>query len=239
MKKKVMMTAAALAIAAALIAWLPGQREQMLDLANWARSSPELAWPLFLISFVVAVVIMIPGWIFMVVAGYLFGGLTGGLLAFGANLTGSVAAFYLAKTYARQWIKDRIDHSPRFNGFDAAVSRNGFHTVMFARLALLPNNLINYACGVTGMGLRDFVLGTSIGCLPLVVANVMIGAGTLDLFTTIEGGGHDQERPRVVMFSVMIAALALIVILAKRYASRLIGSGPVETAETDELRPRR
>jgi uncharacterized membrane protein YdjX (TVP38/TMEM64 family) len=220
-------------IAAALVASIPNMREPLLEIARWAKSSPELAWPLFLVIFVMAVVMMIPGWIFMIIGGYLFGAVAGGLLVFAANLAGSLVAFYVAKTYARRWVKSRIDHSPRFNGFDAAVSKNGFHSVMFARLALLPNNLINYACGVTGMSLRDFVLGTSIGCLPLVAANVLIGAGTLDLFATFEGG---RDRSQVVMLSAIIAALAAIVILAKRYASRLIGSGSTEAADADDLR---
>ena len=103
--------------------------------AQWAESAPELAWPVFLLAFVLAVIAMIPGWLFMVGGGYLFGAVTGGLLAFVANLLGSVAAFFLARTYARQWIKQRLDNSLRFRGFDDAVARNGVYTVMFARLA--------------------------------------------------------------------------------------------------------
>ncbi len=187
-KRKIIIAVAVLAAVAAVIAFMPDGRELLLSAAMWAESAPELAWPLFLVSLAVAVVMMLPGWPFMVAGGYLFGTLTGGLLAFVANLAGSIAAFLLAKTYARRWIKDKIDHSPRFNGFDEAVTRNGFQSIMFARLALLPNNILNYACGVTGMRLRDFVLGTAVGCLPILITNVLIGSSTKDLFTTMADG---------------------------------------------------
>ena len=223
MKRKLVIAGLLLAIAIVTIMLLPTGSEQLLAAARWAESSPELAWPLFLLTFVVAVVAMTPGWLFMVAGGYLFGAVTGGLLAFVANLLGSVAAFFLARTYARQWVKQKLDHSLRFQGFDNAVARNGVYTVMFARLALLPNNLINYACGVSAMGLRDFVIGTSLGCLPMLVANVLIGASTKDLFTAIEDGGLEKPQLPLALFGAIIAILLLTLFLAKRFGPSLAG----------------
>ena len=217
---------AALLIAVATVAVLvlSTGREQLLAIAHWAESAPELAWPVFLVSFVLAVVAMFPGWLFMVAGGYLFGAVVGGLLAFVANLLGSIAAFFLARTYARQWVKQKLDRSLRFNGFDNAVARNGVYTVMFARLALLPNNLINYAGGVSAMGLRDFVIGTSIGCLPTLVAYVLIGASTKNLFTAIDEGGLEKPQLPLALFGAIIAILILAIILAKRFGPRLAGT---------------
>ena len=179
-----------------------------VDAAAWAESAPQRAWPLVVFCFAIAVIAMFPGWLFMVAGGYLFGAVMGGLLSFIANLIGSVAAFYLAKTYARQWIKNRLDHSSKFQGFDRVVSRSGFQTVMFARLALLPNNLINYASGITGMRLRDFVLGTCIGVLPILIANVLIGASAMDLFVAMEEGTLEGQRPPIMIF---VAIFAMVV----------------------------
>ena len=222
MKRKLAGVALLVVIATAIVVFAPDIRGWLLSAARWAETSPELAWPLFVLAFVAAIVLMFPGWVFMVAAGYLFGALTGGLLAFAANLAGSVLAFYLARTYAREWIEGRIDRSPRFSGFDAAVSRNGLYSVMFARLALLPNNLINYACGVTGMRLRDFVIGTAVGLSPILVANVLIGASTMDFVTAVETGGLENERPPLMVFGVIIVAAVLVLILARRYSSRLV-----------------
>lgn len=221
MKRKITVAVLLLAMMAVIIMVLPTGREQLLAIARWAESAPEQAWPIFLLSFALAVVAMFPGWLFMVAGGYLFGAVTGGLLSFIANLLGSVAAFLLARTYARQWVKRKLDHSLRFSGFDDALARNGVYTVMFARLALLPNNLINYACGVSAMGLRQFVIGTSIGCLPILVVNVLIGASTKDLFTAIEEGGLERPEIPLALFAAIFVLLVLIVFLAKRYGTRL------------------
>jgi uncharacterized membrane protein YdjX (TVP38/TMEM64 family) len=220
LKRKIAVAVLLLAIAVVTIMMLPTGSEQLLALARWAESAPELAWPLYFLVFVLAVVAMFPGWLFMVAGGYLFGAVTGGLLAFVANLLGSVAAFFLARTYARQWVKQKLDHNLRFRGFDNAVARNGVYAVMFARLALLPNNLINYACGVSAMGLRDFVIGTSIGCLPILAANVLIGASTKDLFTAIEEGGLEKPQLPFALFGAIIAVLILAVFLARRFGPR-------------------
>jgi len=221
MKRKITVAVLLLAIATVVFMMLPTGSEQLLAIARWAESAPELAWPVYLLTFVLAVVAMIPGWLFMVAGGYLFGTVTGGLLAFVANLLGSVAAFFMARTFARAWVKQKLDHSHRFSGFDNAVARNGVYTVMFARLALLPNNLINYACGVSAMSLRDFVIGTSIGCLPILAANVLIGASTKDLFTTIEEGGLEKPQLPFALFGAIIAVLFLVLFLAKRFGPRL------------------
>jgi uncharacterized membrane protein YdjX (TVP38/TMEM64 family) len=221
MKSRIAVLLLLVAVAAAVAVFAPTIREGLLAAASWAETSPELAWPVFVLVFVMATVLMVPGWIFMVAAGYLFGVLTGGLLAFVANLAGSVAAFYVARIYARQWVKGKIDHSPRFSGFDAAVARRGLYTVMFARLALLPNNLINYACGVTGMRLRDFIIGTSVGILPILAVNILIGTSTMDLVTALETGGPERQRPPLLLIGAIVLAVALILILARRYGPRL------------------
>ncbi|MDH3439244.1 MAG: TVP38/TMEM64 family protein [Gammaproteobacteria bacterium] len=239
LKRKLLIAAAGLAIITAFFLLVPDQRGLLFDAAAWAESAPERAWPLFVFCFAIAVIGMFPGWLFMVAGGYLFGAVMGGILSFVANLIGSVAAFYVAKTYARQWIKNRLDHSSKFHGFDRVVSRSGFQTVMFARLALLPNNLINYACGITGMRLRDFVLGTCIGVLPILIANVLIGASAMDLFVALEDGTFEGERPPIMVFVAIVAVVALAVLLAKRFGPRLAGPQADPELSDEEVRPDR
>ena len=223
MKRKITIVALLLAAGAIIFMLPPVGREQLLSAARWAESTPAVASPVFLLSFVLAVVLLIPGWLFMVAGGYLFGSVTGGLLAFVANMLGSIAAFFLARPYARRWVKQKLDHSHRFNGFDDALARNGLYTVMFARLALLPNGLINYACGVSAMSLRDFVIGTSIGGLPILIANVLIGASTKDLFAAIENGGLEKPQLPFALFGGIIVIVILVVFLAKKFGTRLAG----------------
>ncbi len=237
MKRRILITIGILAAIAVAVLLAPDRWESLLAVAEWAEAEPHLAWPVFLIAFVAAVVMMFPGWLFMVVGGYLFGMLIGGLLSFIANLAGSVVAFFLAKTYARHWVEAKLATSPRFQDFDAAVERNGFGTILFARLALLPNNLLNYASGLTGMRLGDFVFGTALGSLPILIANVLIGASTMDLFTTMADGELEAARPPGKLLVAIIAGLALIVILARSLRRRLVRAAP--DVATEEITPER
>ena len=221
MKKKLAIALPLVAIAIAVVIFRPTIRAWLLAAASWAETSPELAWPIYIVVFALAIVLMLPGWVFMLAAGYLFGILNGGVLAFVANLAGSIAAFYVARTFARDWVKGKIDHSPRFSGFDAAVSRRGLLTVMFARLALLPNNLINYACGVTGMRLRDFIIGTSIGIAPVLATSVLIGASTMDLVSAVDGSGPAGQRSPLLIIAAVVPIALLVLLLARRYGPRL------------------
>ena len=221
MKKKLAIAVPLVAIAIAVVIFRPTIRAWLLAAASWAETSPELAWPIYIVVFALAIVLMLPGWVFMLAAGYLFGILNGGVLAFVANLAGSIAAFYVARTFARDWVKGKIDHSPRFSGFDAAVSRRGLLTVMFARLALLPNNLINYACGVTGMRLRDFIIGTSIGIAPVLATSVLIGASTMDLVSAVDGSGPAGQRSPLLIIAAVVPIALLVLLLARRYGPRL------------------
>jgi uncharacterized membrane protein YdjX (TVP38/TMEM64 family) len=221
LKKKLAIALPLVAIAFAVVMFRPTIRTWLLAAASWAETSPELAWPIYIVVFALSIVLMLPGWVFMVAAGYLFGMLNGGVLAFVANLAGSIAAFYVARTFARDWVKGKIDHSPRFSGFDAAVSRRGLFTVMFARLALLPNNLINYACGVTGMRLRDFIIGTSIGVAPVLVTSVLVGASTMDLVSAVDGGGPGGQRSPLLIVAAVVPIAVLVLLLARRYGPRL------------------
>lgn len=222
MKRRIIVTVAIVAAIAVAVLLIPNRWDSLVALANWAESAPQYAWPLYLLSFVVSVILMFPGWIFMVAGGYLFGVTIGSLLAFMANMAGSVVAYYLAKTYARHWVEARLAGSPRFRGFDEAVNRNGFSTILFARLALLPNNLLNYAGGLTGMSLRDFTLGTALGSLPILLTNVFVGASTVDLFSAMSGDGTEARRPPLMLLIGIIVGLAVITILSRRLRRRVL-----------------
>ena len=207
---------------AGLAAFVMLDLDDLLAVAEWAKSSPSTAWPPFIIVFALAVVVMVPGWLFMVAGGYLFG-LAGGLVvSVVANLLGSIAAFVLAKRYVRDWVRARLGGTKKFSDFDAAAEKNGLYAVMIARLALLPNNFINYASGITAMGLRDFAIGTAVGGTPILVVNVLVGASAVDLMAALDSAESDGQTKLVLMLGGAVIVLVGIVWLARRYSSRLL-----------------
>jgi uncharacterized membrane protein YdjX (TVP38/TMEM64 family) len=162
------------------------------------------------------IVLMLPGWVFMVAAGDLFGALTGGLLAFAAKLAGSVIAFFMAWILrARVGQGDTRPQAPlqwfRRHGCEARA----FHgDVRAARIAPVQPHQLR-------MRLRDFSIGTSIGILRILLAKFLIGARKMDLVAAVEGGGGQSRRSSLLIFAAIIPVIVLIMYLARRYGPHL------------------
>jgi uncharacterized membrane protein YdjX (TVP38/TMEM64 family) len=116
-----------------------------------------------------------PATVLSVGAGALFG-ITGGVVVVMAGaLVGAGTAFGLSRALGRTAVR-RVD-SDRLRRLDALVGRRGLLAVIGVRLfPLLPFGPLNYACGLTAVRTRDYLLGTAIGILPPATAFVTIGA---------------------------------------------------------------
>lgn len=110
-----------------------------------------------------------------IAAGLLFGLPTGLAVVMTGALIGASTAFGLSRTLGRQAVT-RLD-SRRLRRLDELLRRHGLLAVIGVRLLpLLPFGPLNYACGLTDVGVRHYLLGTAIGILPAALAFVTIGA---------------------------------------------------------------
>jgi uncharacterized membrane protein YdjX (TVP38/TMEM64 family) len=116
-----------------------------------------------------------PATVLSIGAGLLFG-LPGGLAVVMAGaLLSAAGAFGLSRTLGRGAV-ERVD-SERLRRLDALFRRRGLLAVIGVRLVpLLPFNVLNYACGLTAVRVRDYLAGTAIGILPGAGAYVALGA---------------------------------------------------------------
>lgn len=68
----------------------------------------------------------------------------------GATL-GAIAAFWVGRYLARDWVSRKIEDNASFSAIDQAVAEEGFKIVLLTRLSpVFPFNLLNYAFGLTG-----------------------------------------------------------------------------------------
>lgn len=116
-----------------------------------------------------------PATVLSVAAGLLFG-LAGGLTVVMAGaLVSALGAFALSRLLGRRALQ-RVD-SDRLRRLDALLRRRGLLAVIGVRLVpLLPFTALNYACGLTAVRVRDYVLGTAVGIAPGAAAYVTLGA---------------------------------------------------------------
>lgn len=116
-----------------------------------------------------------PAAVLSIGSGVLFG-LPGGLAVVVAGaLVSAAGAFGLSRVLGRGAV-ERVD-SERLRQLDRLLDRRGLLSVIGVRLVpLLPFTALNYACGLTGVRLRDYLLGTAVGILPGAGAYVALGA---------------------------------------------------------------
>jgi len=118
----------------------------------------------------------IPPLLLYVVAGIIFGKLTGGLLVLTGNLIGATIAFLIARTIARDYISKKIDPKSR-RKFDKFSEKYGTFAIFFLRInPITSSDIFSYIAGLSKMKLSKFLIGTTLGLAPLVFLQTYLGA---------------------------------------------------------------
>ncbi len=203
---------------------------------EWIESNRTVAWAVYILGYIVATVLLIPGSIITVAAGFIFGLPLGVAVVSAGSVLGATAAFLLGRSLVRAWVEERIRHLPRFGALDNATRTSGFSVVLLARLSpLFPFNLLNYGLGLTGVSLRDFFFASWIGMLPGTILYVYIGTLANDL-AFIATGDFDAGPAGTVLLSAGLIATAVLTILLTRKATRLLNTrleGAGDDTDTD------
>ena len=131
----------------------------------------------FIVFYILATVLFLPGLIPTMAAGVLFGVIRGTLLVSISSISGATLAFLIGRYLAREWVAAMIRGNQKFEAIDAAVAEEGWKIVGLTRLSpVFPFNLLNYAFGLTQVSLKDYFLASWIGMLPGTVMYVYIGS---------------------------------------------------------------
>src|SRR5207237_6629531 len=122
---------------------------------------------IFIIAYALATVLFLPGWIFTVSAGLIYGIFEGTLVALCGAVIGAALAFLVARYLLRQNIQEITQKNPRFAAIDEAIGKNGWKIVGLLRLSpLIPFNLSNYFYGITSISFGSYVLVSAVGMIP-------------------------------------------------------------------------
>jgi uncharacterized membrane protein YdjX (TVP38/TMEM64 family) len=105
------------------------------------------------------------------------------------------------------------------------VGREGFKIVLLTRLSpVFPFNLLNYAYGLTGVSLKDYVLA-SIGMIPGTIMYVYIGSLAGSLATL--GTGTPPTNPAIQWTIRIIGLIATVAVTL--YVTRVARRALAET----------
>jgi uncharacterized membrane protein YdjX (TVP38/TMEM64 family) len=159
----------------------------------------------YILIYTVQTALSLPGAaILTLAAGAIFGALMGTLWVNIGATTGAVLAFLLARTLLRDWVVDKF--GAKMESLDKGFKENALSYLLFLRLVpLFPFFLVNLACGITGLSIRTYILGTMVGILPGSFVYANAGAS----IASINNLG-EVASPRVLFSFALLGIFALI-----------------------------
>ena len=203
---------------------------------QWIETHRMLAWVAYVGAYVVGTVLLMPGSVITLVAGFVFGLPLGIALVSAGSVLGAVSAFLVGRFFARDWVAQRIAKLPRLSALDSATHHEGFTIVFLARLSpVFPFNLLNYAFGLTAVRLRDYFLASWIGMLPGTILYVYIGSVAKDLTELTSGDIQSGLAGRVLLLAGLAATLVLTVLITRKATRTLNAHLDRELAEGGEM----
>lgn len=192
--------------------WLALNRNRIdpAPIENAMRALGAWAPAAHVVLFALGTVLFVPGVLFALAGGMLFGPVWGTILNLTGATLGAAAAFLAARYLAGGWVRRKAQG--RLDRLIAGVEAEGWRFVAFVRLVpLIPFNLLNYALGLTRIPLIPYVLASLVCMAPGAVAYTWLGhAGR-------EAAAGNVAAIRYGLFALgLLAAIALLPRLVRR-----------------------
>ena len=197
--------------------------QELLKLAlAWISDLGPWGPVFFILLYMFATVLFIPGLIPTMAAGVLFGVPQGTVLVSISSISGATMAFLIGRYLARDWVAGKIRGNQKFEAIDVAVAQEGWKIVGLTRLSpVFPFNLLNYAFGLTQVSLKDYVLASWVGMLPGTVMYVYIGFLAGDL-ATLGSGERSRTPAEWALLVVGLMATVVLTLYITRIAQRAL-----------------
>lgn len=198
---------------------------RLLPVATWldqfigyVRGVGPIGYVLYVIAYVVCCVLLIPALALTLGAGAIFGFAKGIIIVqIGATL-GATAAFLLGRTVFRRYVEARIASNPKMAAVDRAIAREGTKIMVLMRLSGFPPfTWINYALGLTAVGVVPYLLTTFFGIIPGTMAFTYAGAAGAEALT---GRGN-----RIALIVTAIGGVLVIAYIARIAANAIRRAG--------------
>ena len=193
-------------------------QELLKKVLSWVADLGPWGPLIYILVYILACVLFIPGSILTLGAGVLFGVIKGSIIVSIAATAGATFAFLVGRHIARDWVSKKIQSNPKFRAIDEAVAREGWKIVGLTRLSpVFPFNLLNYAYGLTRVSLRDYFFASWIGMMPATVMYVYIGSLAGEI-AKIGGEGRSRTPAEWALYIVGLIATAAVTVYITRIA---------------------
>jgi uncharacterized membrane protein YdjX (TVP38/TMEM64 family) len=181
---------------------------RIADLGSWGPIG-------FVALYGVATIAMVPGGIFDLVGGALWGPVLGSVINLAGGSLGAALAFLVARYLARDWVESRA--GPRVQKVVRSVQSEGWRFVAFVRsVPSFPYNIVNCLLGLTRVPFHHYILATIVFMAPSTGAYTWIGHAGREALQ----GDTDNIR-----YALAALAVLAVVVMGPRFYKRLRSNG--------------
>ncbi|MCA8899965.1 MAG: TVP38/TMEM64 family protein [Hyphomonas sp.] len=195
-------------------------REQQEALRAFVEGNFVLAVAAYIAVYAAATLFMVPGALWITIAGGFLFGLAGGSVAtvIGAT-TGASLLFFAARTALGGVLRERA--GPFLRKMEAGFSENPFSYMFALRfLPIVPFPVANIAPALLGAKYRDYAVTTAVGIIPGVIAYTWIGAGLGATFAAGEDPDIASVARNLLPAFAALGVVSLMPVLWKKTFGR-------------------
>lgn len=172
--------------------------------------------------YIQVIIAFIPGHVFVLAGGYLYGFIAGLVLNMLFVVSASQLGYFMAKQAGRPLVGKFVD-TATLNKWEAIANEQGilFFTIAFM-LPVFPSDAMNFVAGLSGISGKKFLIANFFGRLPSVALMSFIGAYGLEISNT--------AWAILIVVTIFVYAVGRYVILQ---IERKHGRRPAPTKPTD------
>lgn len=151
-------------------------QQTLQTVVDYVQEAGPMGPLIFGVVYLVAEILAVPATPLALSAGYLFGFQTGTIVVLLAATLAASAAFFIGKTFLRQWVEGLLANNADLAKIDKAIGREGFKLLLLVRLSpLFPFALSNYVYGASSIEFAPYLCGTLLGFAPGTMGIVYTG----------------------------------------------------------------
>ncbi len=202
-------------------------QQRVMSLGAWAA----ICYPLL---FAACNVLLLPGGILAVGAGFFFGLWWGFLIVFVGNIVGTAISFALSRSIARPWFQQKLSSNAKLRALGPAVERESWKIILLSQLhPLFPTSLLNYFYGLTRIRFGAYMLWASIGRIPGLFLYVYVGTLGQLAVRIMRGENYPRRIEYWIWGGVFVTTILLLIVLG-RIAYRAIQTSQAPATLADE-----
>ena len=195
-------------------------KEWIRQFIDWVQQLGPAGVIVFILAYALATVLFLPGWIFTVSAGLVYGIVGGTLVALAGAIIGATLAFLVARYLLRRNIEEITKKNPRFAAIDQAIGLQGWKIVGLLRLSpLIPFNLSNYFYGITSIRFVEYVVVSAVGMIPGTLLYAYLGAIGQ---ASVSGGSAQRSPLQYVLLGIGLIATIVVTVFVSRIARKAL-----------------